>query len=207
MALIPFRAVLLTAALGMSGTALAAPSADDVLNSLLGQTTPAESGTPAPAPAAPLSEGQRAKFFDVGASADDLLEALLPAPQTKDLAVIPRDQQRAAGLFVTFAHDSDRLTDEARALLVVLAAALRNPRMQPYRVRMTGHTDITGEDGYNLDLSRRRAFAVRSFLVANFGIDPSALHVDGVGERELVDPSDPYGRKNRSVMVAAIGKR
>ncbi len=34
------------------------------------------------------------------------------------------------------------------------------------RVEIGGHTDSSGSDAYNLDLSRRRAAAVRDYLVS-----------------------------------------
>lgn len=65
------------------------------------------------------------------------------------------------------------------------------------RIRIEGHTDSTGDDASNLDLSERRANAVRDFLVESYDLDPSRLEVRGLGETEPIDDnSTPEGRQN-----------
>jgi outer membrane protein OmpA-like peptidoglycan-associated protein len=54
-------------------------------------------------------------------------------------------------------------------------------------VKIVGHTDADGDDKTNLDLSKRRALAVKNALVNEFGIDISRMEVDGKGEAEPVD--------------------
>jgi OOP family OmpA-OmpF porin len=50
------------------------------------------------------------------------------------------------------------------------------------KILIAGHTDSTGTEAYNQDLSRRRAESVRNYLVKNFGVDGSKLFVRGFGE-------------------------
>ncbi|MDX1702484.1 MAG: OmpA family protein, partial [Melioribacteraceae bacterium] len=51
-----------------------------------------------------------------------------------------------------------------------------------------------GSDKYNMDLSKRRALSVKSYLVAQ-GIDPTRLFTSGCGERmPIADNSTPEGR-------------
>lgn len=59
-----------------------------------------------------------------------------------------------------------------------------------------GHTDGKGSPGYNLDLSKRRAAAVRDYLVSR-GVSPSRLTVigKGMGEPLVADPADPANRR------------
>jgi len=78
-----------------------------------------------------------------------------------------------------FDVDSDRLKPAAaeaslRELLQVFASR------PDARFTVTGHTDITGTDAYNLALSRRRAQAVADWLVQQ-GIPQSRIDVLGVG--------------------------
>jgi outer membrane protein OmpA-like peptidoglycan-associated protein len=49
------------------------------------------------------------------------------------------------------------------------------------RVVIEGHTDSVGSDAYNLDLSQRRADAVRDFLLQN-GVNTSQLTTRGYGK-------------------------
>ncbi|MCK6528567.1 OmpA family protein [Myxococcota bacterium] len=50
------------------------------------------------------------------------------------------------------------------------------------RLRIEGHADHVGTDAYNLDLSRRRASAVREFLVREGRVDPLRLEARAFGE-------------------------
>ena len=63
-----------------------------------------------------------------------------------------------------------------------------------------GHTDNVGEDAFNLDLSQKRADAVKAYLVSK-GISPARLTSIGYGEsKPVADNSKSSGRaKNRRV--------
>ena len=65
------------------------------------------------------------------------------------------------------------------------------------RVVIVGHTDSDGADAANLDLSRRRAAAVKTALTTQFGIAEGRMETDGKGESEPVDKNDtPAGKAN-----------
>lgn len=76
-------------------------------------------------------------------------------------------------------------------------------------VTVIGHTDSKGDEAYNLDLSKRRAAAVASWLQAQSGMEARTFAVEGRGEAEPVAPNtgpdgsdDPEGRaRNRRVTV------
>lgn len=73
------------------------------------------------------------------------------------------------------------------------------------RMEIAGHTDDQGTAVYNLDLSQRRASAVRQFLVSN-GIDPDRLTAKGYGKSEpLINQTDEGARSlNRRVEVRLL---
>ena len=73
---------------------------------------------------------------------------------------------------------------------------------------MEGHTDSTGADDYNMELSRRRAETVRDFLVQNFPrLANTQFSVRGFGETRPVASNDTAdGRaRNRRVEIRVGG--
>lgn len=70
------------------------------------------------------------------------------------------------------------------------------------RVIIEGHTDSSGDDAYNLELSERRAAAVVHYLVEN-GVDEARLEAVGKGETEpAADNATEAGRQqNRRVVI------
>jgi outer membrane protein OmpA-like peptidoglycan-associated protein len=109
----------------------------------------------------------------------------------------------STGKYVThgihFDTDSDRLKSDSAAVLKQVAAALgKNPNL---KLEIDGYTDSVGDAGHNLDLSKRRAEAVRSVLVAQFGVDGGRLTSNGFGADQPIGSNDtPDGRaQNRRV--------
>jgi outer membrane protein OmpA-like peptidoglycan-associated protein len=75
------------------------------------------------------------------------------------------------------------------------------------RIRVEGHSDNSGEEGYNLGLSNARAQAVVDWLVSH-GIESSRLEAVGYGEtRPIADNSTPAGQEaNRRVDFLVVPK-
>jgi OmpA-OmpF porin, OOP family len=55
------------------------------------------------------------------------------------------------------------------------------------KVKIVGHTDADGDDKANMDLSKKRAEAVKTMLSKEFGIDADRMETDGKGESQPVD--------------------
>jgi len=70
------------------------------------------------------------------------------------------------------------------------------------KITVAGHTDSTGSEAYNQQLSERRAAAVKNALVGQ-GVDPARMNAIGYGETSPVaDNSTDYGRQlNRRVQI------
>ncbi len=83
------------------------------------------------------------------------------------------------------------------ALNIALDALNRRPDI---RVAVEGHTDNTGAEAYNVELSKRRARAVVQWLTAHH-VDPARLQSDGFGpHRPVTDNATIEGRRtNRRV--------
>jgi outer membrane protein OmpA-like peptidoglycan-associated protein len=77
-------------------------------------------------------------------------------------------------------------------------------------IYIEGYTDSSGPESYNLDLSQRRADAVRDFLIDS-GISPNRIVTRGYGEADPVAANDTIAgrRENRrvEVIVPREGKR
>lgn len=104
---------------------------------------------------------------------------------------------------VTFETASAVLTPEARTVLDGIAAALvANPDI---RVRVSGHTDATGERAYNLVLSQERAESVVRHL-AEQGVRLDRMEAQGFGpDQPIATNATPDGRQaNRRVELSRI---
>ena len=69
-------------------------------------------------------------------------------------------------------------------------------------VRVEGHTDSTGSESYNMDLSRRRANSVKNIVIQQ-GVSSSRIETIAFGESAPVASNDTeFGRaKNRRVEI------
>ncbi len=101
---------------------------------------------------------------------------------------------------VTFAVDSTTISPSFRAALDEVAASLQ--KYPNSLVDVMGHTDSTGSDSYNLDLSRRRAESVANYLVSR-GTSRARIATIGYGEQyPVADNTTEQGRAlNRRVEI------
>lgn len=100
---------------------------------------------------------------------------------------------------VEFDLNSDRLTSESTPILNSAIGAINSSSSN---FRVIGATDTRASEAYNLNLSKRRANAVTSYLVRN-GVSASKLEAVGRGEKDLKYPEcDPATKcpewKNRA---------
>ncbi len=71
-------------------------------------------------------------------------------------------------------------------------------------LNIVGHTDSDGDDTSNMDLSKRRAEAVKNALVSIYNIDASRLQTDGKGESEPVGDNNTADGKAQNRRVEFI---
>jgi outer membrane protein OmpA-like peptidoglycan-associated protein len=95
---------------------------------------------------------------------------------------------------VLFATGKSELLPIAQDRLGDVAKAVKDQGYK--RIIVEGHTDSVGSASANLELSRRRAEAVRSFLVSR-GIESNKIEAVGIGkDRPVAENSTPEGRAN-----------
>ena len=110
-------------------------------------------------------------------------------------------------LTVNFAVDSDKILGAARAQVLEIAKALNSSDLAANKILIEGHTDSTGADSYNLDLSYRRAISVMRTLSEEYKIDADRLQVRGFGEEQPIAANDDEGGRalNRRVTLVNTG--
>ncbi|MBD3307850.1 OmpA family protein [candidate division KSB3 bacterium] len=89
------------------------------------------------------------------------------------------------GALIHFDFDSATIKRESYPLLKEFATALQR-RLEETVVIIAGHTDSVGREGYNLELSERRAAAVKEFLVLNSDINSGRLFLKAYGEQQPI---------------------
>lgn len=101
---------------------------------------------------------------------------------------------------ITFTTDSASIQPAFYPTLNSVALVLKEYNQT--LVDVYGHTDSTGSDQHNLDLSRRRAASVADYLVAQ-GTSGERFAVIGVGEAQpIASNATPEGRaQNRRVEI------
>lgn len=102
---------------------------------------------------------------------------------------------------ILFAFDSDALQPNARANLTELAQSLQ--RHPATNVLIVGHTDATGADDYNMNLSYRRANSAAQYLQAQ-GVSSARVETAGRGETEPIASNETEAgrQENRRVEIA-----
>jgi outer membrane protein OmpA-like peptidoglycan-associated protein len=108
-------------------------------------------------------------------------------------------------LAVQFAFNSAQLTPGSIETLRNLGNALNRELADQKEFLIEGHTDASGGLQYNIALSRRRADAVKDYLVHEVHVAPSRLQTVGKGPKELANPANPYAPENRRVLVINLG--
>jgi type II secretory pathway predicted ATPase ExeA/outer membrane protein OmpA-like peptidoglycan-associated protein len=108
---------------------------------------------------------------------------------------------------ILFDQNSAVIGEQYRPALQQIADALaRDPEASAI---LEGHTDASGSESYNLDLSNRRAVAVREALINDFNVSSTQLTTMGSGSATPIQPnSSPEGRAhNRRVSVRFVRLR
>ena len=102
---------------------------------------------------------------------------------------------------VLFTTGKAELNSGATTSLDKLAAFLEQ---YPDRsAAIEGHTDSAGSDDYNLDLSRRRAESVRSYLMGQ-GVGATRLAATGMGETQPLGGNDSADGRQQNRRVEVI---
>lgn len=136
---------------------------------------------------------------DAGTNNPDGIRTVRVAESAPDFSSVINSTGKYVTHGINFDTDSDVLKPESAAVIKQVASGLnKNPNL---KLEIDGYTDSVGDAKHNLDLSKRRAEAVMSVLVSQFGIDAGRLSANGFGAAKPIGSNDtPDGRAaNRRV--------
>ena len=119
---------------------------------------------------------------------------------------IGKKQRTAVDLpTVTFDFNSAALTRQGEQQLDILASAVKEVGLSQQVLTIEGHTDASGGEAYNQNLSERRAASAKSYLVSQGGLEPSLLNTIGFGKsRPLPDKPDLAPEQRRIEVVVGV---
>jgi outer membrane protein OmpA-like peptidoglycan-associated protein len=199
---IAVRAAALTAMLTLSaGAALAgeAVSADQILNALKPKS--ATRGISVGPQAAPqvdaATQARQSAFIDSMRNRKTRSLSLGEREQIAELAAT----KPKIDLEIQFDYNSAEISKASMPAVQELGKALSDPNLKGSTFVVAGHTDGIGGDGFNQDLSERRADTIKRYLVEKFGLTGQDLVTVGYGKTKLKDAANPADPLNRRVQV------
>jgi outer membrane protein OmpA-like peptidoglycan-associated protein len=105
---------------------------------------------------------------------------------------------------IQFATGKATITPDSAKTLEQIGQLLKNK--PDWKLRVEGHTDNVGKAKANLELSKKRAEAVKAYLVKTHGVAANRLTAEGFGDTKPLAPNtDEDGRaKNRRVELSKL---
>lgn len=117
-----------------------------------------------------------------------------------EIADIPKSEQ--VNINISFDFDSAVLRDDQKPNLTNLCVAMKSVAVDVFKI--IGHTDSSGSEDYNDQLSLLRAQEVKRFMVSDCGIASDRLEAVGVGERYPFNENDTKSDENRRVEFQVV---
>ena len=113
---------------------------------------------------------------------------------------LPKEVQKFTGVIEGIYFDTGKATIRAKSRTKLDGAVDVLTKYPDVRVKITGHTDSKGKRDFNVDLSERRADAVKQYLVDR-GVAAERIETRGAGPDEpIADNKKSSGRaKNRRI--------
>jgi outer membrane protein OmpA-like peptidoglycan-associated protein len=124
----------------------------------------------------------------------------LSSNEREEIATIAADKPNI-DLEITFDYNSADISASSLSSVQALGKALSDPNLKGSTFVVAGHTDAAGSEGYNLDLSERRADSIKRYLVEKYSIAANDLVTVGYGKSKPKDPNAPMDPANRRVQV------
>jgi OOP family OmpA-OmpF porin len=179
-----------------------APTQEEIGRQLKFRGLPTLGTAPAPQPG-PVPGVAPASVPSVPPSAPEIRQR--PAHPTVAQPTAPAAVPSVTLKTIAFEFGSAQLRPESIETLRNLGNALNQELRDERAFAIEGHTDKSGTRAYNDELSKRRADAVKDYLVKEMGVSIDRLQTEGKGFSQLADPKHPYAAANRRVVVVNTG--
>lgn len=133
-------------------------------------------------------EGYLAKRISVDVKPETRSEIhLMLTPKPKKSLVVVKDKRIVIKRKIHFETDSDVIKSKSFGILdEVVDTLLNHPEIRG--VEIQGHTDSRGKRDYNIDLSERRARAVKRYLIES-GVESARIESKGFGPDKPIAPN------------------
>lgn len=136
-----------------------------------------------------------------GIDTDDFIHTMV---QENVLEVEPSMISKAPSInmSIQFKMNSGYLSDDAMSTLdTVICPALQSEELKKMRFEVVGHTDNSGDDRVNMNISRLRAYTVKVYLATRCNIAPDRLAVSFQGSNEPLVPNSSLENRQRNRRV------
>jgi outer membrane protein OmpA-like peptidoglycan-associated protein len=171
-----------------------AVSSDQIINALQPPRLTRSLSQPRPDPAV---EAKQTQFLD---QVRNRRTRSLSSGEREEIAEIAAAKPQI-DLEINFDYNSADISKTSLPNVQALGRALSDPGLRGSTFVVAGHTDAAGSDGYNQELSERRADSIKHYLVEKFNIAAENLVTVGYGKTKPKDPSAPMDPLNRRVQV------
>lgn len=105
---------------------------------------------------------------------------------------------------ILFDFNKYEVKEAIKPSLSTLAKALKENK--DIRIKIDGYTDFIGSEGYNLELSVKRARAIKNFLVSK-GVQENNISIEGYGEQNPISSNATEQGRARNRRVEFIISR
>ncbi|MBX9648986.1 MAG: OmpA family protein [Xanthobacteraceae bacterium] len=181
----------MTAGLAFAGDTV---SADQILGAL--KPKPVTRGLST----APVDTAAQAKETSFVATLRNRKTRSLSLGEREEIAEIAATKPKI-DLEIHFDYNSADIAKDSVSSVQELGKALSNASLKGSTFVVAGHTDATGGESYNQDLSERRADTIKKYLTDKYGIVGANLVTVGYGKTKPKDPNAPLDPVNRRVQV------
>jgi len=188
-----------------TGMAFAADdvSEDQIVKALAAPKKPLTRGLSAAPQADPAATAAEGKFIQ---TIRNRTTRSLSVSEREEIATLAKDKPNI-DLEITFDYNSADISAKSLSAVQALGKALSNPDLKGSTFVVAGHTDATGGESYNQDLSERRADSIKRYLTEKFGIAGTDLVTVGYGKSKPKDAANPMDPANRRVQVVNMATK